>query len=160
MRSRTQSAPTNRISPAGALRVSPRTSLRVLRSAALLMPLIAWTAHAEPPAATVIRIAPKLDLRWQTTSYTPGTALRVHYPATFSQLPDLSSRDYVHLLALPTMGGNGHGVRDQSPTEQLARQVHKEGLPFARLWQNDQALVSLGLNRKGKPGLWIIQKTR
>ena len=152
MCSRTQSAPTNRISPAGAL--------RVLRSAALLMPLIAWTAHAEPPAATVIRIAPKLDLRWQTTSFTPGTESRVHYPATFSQLPDLSSRDYVHLLALPTMGGNGHGVRDQSPTEQLARQVHKEGLPLARLWQNDSALVSLGLNRKGKPGLWIIQKTR
>jgi hypothetical protein len=152
MRSGAQSMPTNRISPAGLL--------RGLRVAALLLPLIAATVRAEPPTAKAIRIAPKLDLRWQSVGHSPGTESRVHYPATFSQLPDLSSRDYLHLLALPTMGGNGHGVRDQSPTEQLARQVHKEGLPLARLWQNDSALVSLGLNRKGKPGLWIIQKTR
>ena len=156
MRSRTQSAPTNRIIPVDLL----GASLATLRAVALLLPLIASTARAEPPAATAIRIAPKLDLRWQNNAHTPGTDSGTRYPATFSQLPDLSSRDYLHLLALPTMGGNGHGVRDQSPTEQLARQVHKEGLPFARLWQNEQAMVSLGLNRKGKPGLWIIQKTR
>lgn len=160
MRSRAQSAPTSRHPPAALLRASLRASLRVLRGLALLLPLIASHARAEPPAATAIRIAPKLDLRWQSAGHAPGTESRARYPATFSQLPDLSSRDYLHVLALPTMGGDGRGVRDQSPTERLARQVHKEGLPLARLWQNEQALVSLGLNRKGKPGLWIIQKTR
>jgi hypothetical protein len=90
----------------------------------------------------------------------PPSALAREYPATFSTLPDMHSRAYLMDLSLPTMGGDGHGIRDQSPTEQFIRQVKKEGMPFARLWQNDQALVSLGLNRKGKPGLWIIQKTR
>jgi hypothetical protein len=82
------------------------------------------------------------------------------FPMTFTPVPDLHSRAYLQDLSIPTMGGDGHGIRDQSPTEQLIRQVKREGMPLARLWQNDQALVSLGLNRKGKPGLWIIQKTR
>lgn len=82
------------------------------------------------------------------------------FPDTFSTVQDLHSRAYLQDLAIPTMGGDGRGVRDQSPTEHLIRQVRKEGMPVARLWQSDQALVSLGLNRKGKPGLWIIQKTR
>jgi hypothetical protein len=42
----------------------------------------------------------------------------------------------------------------------FARRVHREGLPLARLWENKSALISLGLNKKGKPGLWIIQKIR
>jgi len=43
--------------------------------------------------------------------------------------------------------------------EELALRFHREGLPLARLWENKSALVSLGLNPKGKPGLWITQKT-
>jgi hypothetical protein len=43
--------------------------------------------------------------------------------------------------------------------EDIARRVPQEGVPFARLWENKSALVSLGLNQRGKPGLWIIQKT-
>jgi hypothetical protein len=44
--------------------------------------------------------------------------------------------------------------------EEFARRVHREGLPVARLFESKSALVSLGLNQKGKPGLWLIQKTR
>jgi hypothetical protein len=40
------------------------------------------------------------------------------------------------------------------------KRVHREGLPVARLFESKSALVSLGLNQKGKPGLWLIQKTR
>jgi hypothetical protein len=43
--------------------------------------------------------------------------------------------------------------------EEMALRFHREGLPLARLWENKSALVSLGLNPKGKPGLWITQKT-
>jgi hypothetical protein len=38
--------------------------------------------------------------------------------------------------------------------------VRREGLPFARLWESKSALLSLGLNRNGKPGLWLTQKIR
>ncbi len=40
----------------------------------------------------------------------------------------------------------------------MAERFHREGLPVARLWENHAALVSLGLNQKGKPGIWLVQK--
>ena len=59
---------------------------------------------------------------------------------------------------LPALGLEGQG-RIPGRVEEFARRVHREGLPVARLWENKSALVSLGLNQKGKPGLWLIQKT-
>ena len=50
-------------------------------------------------------------------------------------------------------------AKPMSPAEAFARRVHKEGLPVARLWETHSTLVSIGLNPKGKPGLWLIQKT-
>ena len=38
------------------------------------------------------------------------------------------------------------------------REFHRDGLPVARLWETKSALVHVGLNQKGKPGLWIVQK--
>jgi hypothetical protein len=61
-------------------------------------------------------------------------------------------------LQLPDLGANVTQSRIPSRAEEFARRVHREGLPVARLWENKSALVSLGLNEKGKPGLWIIQK--
>ncbi len=61
-------------------------------------------------------------------------------------------------LQLPNLGTEGAQARVPGRVEEFARRVHKEGLPVARLWENKSALVSLGLNQKGKPGLWIIQK--
>jgi hypothetical protein len=43
--------------------------------------------------------------------------------------------------------------------QEMARRFHREGLPVARLWETHSALLSLGLNQRGKPGLWLIQKT-
>jgi hypothetical protein len=45
-----------------------------------------------------------------------------------------------------------------SPAAQFARRVQREGLPLAHLWQSKSALLSIGLNAKGKPGLWLTQK--
>ena len=61
-------------------------------------------------------------------------------------------------LELPGLGIAGAHARIPGQLEEFARRVHREGLPLARLWENNSALVSLGLNPKGKPGLWIIQK--
>jgi hypothetical protein len=46
-----------------------------------------------------------------------------------------------------------------SRVRQFAERFHHEGLPVARLWETHSALLSLGLNQRGKPGLWLIQKT-
>jgi hypothetical protein len=59
---------------------------------------------------------------------------------------------------LPGLGAAGE-ARVMGRAESLVRSFHREGLPVARLWENHSALLSLGLNAKGKPGLWLVQKT-
>jgi hypothetical protein len=57
----------------------------------------------------------------------------------------------------PMMGALG--VQSRTGIQQFANQVRREGLPLARLFENKSALVHLGLSPKGKPGLWLVQKT-
>jgi hypothetical protein len=49
--------------------------------------------------------------------------------------------------------------RSVGRVQALAERFRREGLPVARLWENHAALLSLGLNSKGKPGIWLVQKT-
>lgn len=58
----------------------------------------------------------------------------------------------------PTLGTEGMHAR---PTiQEFVHKVHREGLPVARLFETKSALVHLGLSPRGKPGLWLVQKTR
>jgi hypothetical protein len=59
---------------------------------------------------------------------------------------------------LPGLGTVGPSFQTMSSAEIFARRVHREGLPVARLWESKSALVSIGLNQRGKPGLWLTQK--
>lgn len=61
---------------------------------------------------------------------------------------------------LPSLGSDGMAVRPASRAEEMARRFRHEGLPVARLFETRSALVSLGLNQRGKPGIWLIQKIR
>jgi hypothetical protein len=45
-------------------------------------------------------------------------------------------------------------------TAGLAERFRREGLPVAKLWENHAAFISVGLSPRGKPGIWLIQKTR
>ena len=70
-----------------------------------------------------------------------------------------------HGAAMPEsqskFGGLNNSIGNQrvpSHAEQLVRNFHRDGLPVARLFQNENSLVHLGLNQKGKPGLWVVQK--
>lgn len=56
-------------------------------------------------------------------------------------------------------GNDAIPMRNTGRIEELAHRIHREGLPVARLWESHSALLSLGLNQRGKPGLWLIQKT-
>jgi hypothetical protein len=49
--------------------------------------------------------------------------------------------------------------RVMSQAEIFTRRVRQEGLPIARLFESKSALLSIGLNKRGKPGLWFTQKT-
>lgn len=50
-------------------------------------------------------------------------------------------------------------ARVMSRPAAMINKFRREGLPLARLWENHSAMLSLGLNAKGKPGLWLVQKT-
>jgi hypothetical protein len=57
----------------------------------------------------------------------------------------------------PTLGSDG--MRARPAIQDFVRKVHREGLPVARLFETKSALVHLGLSPRGKPGLWLVQKT-
>jgi hypothetical protein len=59
---------------------------------------------------------------------------------------------------LPELGSES--ARARPTVQEFVRRVRREGLPVARLYEGRSALVHLGLNPKGKPGLWLVQKTR
>jgi hypothetical protein len=56
------------------------------------------------------------------------------------------------------LGGVELPFQSASSVEKLARAVHRDGLPIARLWETPSTLLSIGLNRRGKPGIWINKK--
>jgi hypothetical protein len=103
-------------------------------------------------------------------------ALDLHAVANAMAVPEKSSAAFPSSLHRPTLAGQqqlqlpeaaadsartrieGPQPRSMGGAEEFARRVHREGLPVARLWENKSALVSLGLNQRGKPGLWITQK--
>jgi hypothetical protein len=59
---------------------------------------------------------------------------------------------------LPALGPDG--MRSHVRLQDFVRRTQHEGLPVARLFESKSALVHLGLSPKGKPGLWLVQKTR
>ena len=60
---------------------------------------------------------------------------------------------------LASLGAAMMSERPNNRTEAFIQRFHREGLPLARLWQGHAAVVSLGLNPKGKPGLWLVKQT-
>jgi hypothetical protein len=120
-------------------------------------------ALAAPP---LLRHAPPLDLRPASELH---SSLEIH--AAAMAVSEKNSEAFPSSLHRQTLGGQTREQNElpalesmdtpsrmESPMQTLARRVHREGLPIARLWENKSALVSLGLNHKGKPGLWITQK--
>ncbi len=51
------------------------------------------------------------------------------------------------------------GMHARTGIEEFVHRVHREGLPVARLFETRSALLHLGFSPRGKPGLWLVQKT-
>jgi hypothetical protein len=69
---------------------------------------------------------------------------------------DLAADDRIQRPALVSGELN---FRTMSQAEIFARRVHQEGLPVARLFRSKSASLSIGLNKRGKPGLWFTQRS-
>jgi hypothetical protein len=128
-----------------------------LTGAAFAGPLIGSRGvfHLDPHASH-----PALDLRPSLATLNAADALSAAnkpsaaFPSPRHRQTPSARED----IRLPELGSEGPQPRARGRAEEFVQRAHREGLPLARLWENKSALVSLGLNQKGKPGLWIIQK--
>jgi len=111
-------------------------------------------SHARGLAAHA-DLHPHLDLRPSANGVATADAAPPTFPSALHR-QSLGAQQF----ELPGMGAERAPARVPSRAEEFAQHVRREGLPLARLWENKSALLSLGLNKKGKPGLWIVQKTR
>lgn len=125
--------------------------------------LVASSAFAAQPQGRPASHAPnqiqapaqQLDLRAPSHAVEAGNVAE-------SSPGDFPSRAHRQSLAqqpleLPLLGSDGMHAR---PTMQdFVQRVHQQGLPVARLLETKSALLHLGLNARGKPGLWLVQKT-
>ena len=102
---------------------------------------------ASPPAHRLLDL--QLPANAAATDKTPASFPSLHRQAQGAQAP----------IQLRGFGVGDPPARIPGRVEDMVLRFHREGLPLARLWENKSALVSLGLNPKGKPGLWITQKT-
>jgi hypothetical protein len=98
-------------------------------------------------------LGPHLDLR-APVSAVDAAEKSSAFPS-MSHIRRLGSQEPVQppALGLDTM-------RSRLGVQDFVRRVQHEGLPVARLFESKTALLHLGLNPKGKPGLWLVQKVR
>ena len=115
-------------------------------------------AHAAPAA--------RLDLQLLVEHSAPAIAHGATTGFTSSAFPsaihhlgigktDVGTDDRYQQRALDVGETN---FRSMSQAEILALRIRREGLPIARLLESKSALLSIGLNQRGKPGLWLTQK--
>ena len=102
-------------------------------------PLAAATAHSAP-----------LDLRPPPVAGATGNR--------FADIAGILGAEEDKRFA--ALGAAMSQERSSNRPEALIQRFHREGLPIARLWQGHAAVVSLGLNPKGKPGVWLVKKIR
>jgi hypothetical protein len=109
-------------------------------------------AFAAPPSPQKGMV--RLDLHPPLTAPEAAEKPSVAFPSSLHrQTPAAPGQ-----LQLPGLGSEGSHAPMRGRVEDFVRRVHREGLPVARLWENKSALVHVGFNQKGKPGLWLIQK--
>jgi hypothetical protein len=124
--------------------------------------LVLSSAMAAPPQNRPVQA------RAQSQIQAPGPHLDLRAPSPAvdvsektSSFPSMSRRHSLgspEPVRLPALGADG--MRSRPILQDFVRRVHHEGLPVARLFESKSALVHLGLSPKGKPGLWLVQKTR
>lgn len=133
-------------------------------SPALIRPGSSLSAITSPrPQSTLRRSLDPRDHRFdlRPTKDFPSTDARGgdSAPASATPLPPPRHFGVDDRRQLVSLGTVDESFRVMNQPQAFARRVHQEGLPVARLWETKSSLLSIGLNQKGKPGLWLIKKT-
>jgi hypothetical protein len=117
------------------------------------LPMIDPRVTAAPLDLRVPRDSDVKTFRAETAAIPAGEfASGIQHPV--STIANLSIKENRALSDLIINAADFHVT---SPAERFVGRVHREGLPIARLWQSESALLSIGLNRRGKPGVWFTK---
>jgi hypothetical protein len=85
-----------------------------------------------------------------------------HVIEASSKAAAFSSLSHQQTVASPEQGRFANlasgSMHSQPNLQDRVLLFRRDGLPVARLWENKSTLLHLGLNQKGKPGLWLMQK--
>ena len=116
-------------------------------------------AHQEHGSSNLLDLPPLVDASPATVRGGAAAFAFTPFPTAIRHLylgkADFGTDDRTRR---PAFGTGELSFRTMSQAEIFARRVHQEGLPVARLFESKSALLSVGLNQKGKPGLWFTQK--
>jgi hypothetical protein len=107
------------------------------------------------PQSPIQAPAQHLDLRAPFHAVDAGNVAEKS-PSTF---PSIAHRQSQNPAQERVELSTSEGMHARPAIQDFVRKVHREGLPVARLFETKSALVHLGLNPRGKPGLWLVQKT-
>jgi hypothetical protein len=107
------------------------------------------------PQSPMQASAQHLDLRAPSHAVDAGNVAE-KLPSTF---PSMAHRQSQNPAQQQVELSTSEGMHARPAIQDFVRKVHREGLPVARLFETKSALVHLGLNPRGKPGLWLVQKT-
>lgn len=126
-------------------------------------PLQRFTAalsHSSKPEGRTATLAQRLDLRPPSEIF-GGEQGPIQGPINVPGNHRLFGGDRLFGAAFsgPERASPPPSGHVMSPMETMVHNFHQEGLPVAKLFQNNTSLVHIGLNPKGKPGLWVVHKT-
>ncbi|MGO9930863.1 MAG: hypothetical protein ACLPV8_03495 [Steroidobacteraceae bacterium] len=117
-------------------------------------------AHAEYAPTAQLDLRPPGDSAPAIIHGDAGALASASFPsATHPFDPGKTDLSPADRIEPPTLGSGDLDFRVKSQAEILTTRIHREGLPVVRLWETKSALLHVGLNSRGKPGLWLIQKT-
>jgi hypothetical protein len=136
-----------------------RSSLSTIDSARSIVVASRSLAHQEHTSNNQLDLRTPGDFPQVAMQGAAAAPALAPFPSAIHHLDlgkaDRRTDDRIQRTAL---GTGEQSFRTMSQAEIFVRRIHREGLPVARLWESKSALVSIGLNQKGKPGLWLTQK--
>jgi hypothetical protein len=120
-------------------------------------------ASAAPPFSRETKLTAQLDLRLPPLATIAhgreSSPVEEAFPSSIHHLDHLTVDIWEgDRPSQPLLDAGGLAFRTVNPVEAIASRIRREGLPIARLWQSKSALLSIGLNQKGKLGLWLTKK--
>jgi hypothetical protein len=119
----------------------------------LLSSALAAPPQNRQPQPRISTQMQQLDLRAPSVA-TEATDRTASFPSILHRHNFLPQEQ----IRLPALGSDE--LRARPSVQEFVQRARREGVPLARLFESKSALVHLGLSPKGKPGLWLVQKTR